>query len=101
MIRQSPNSFYCTYTTFIPLKFDIVIGFALKPKGKLSKPEISIQGQSQGPLTNGEIRFIGLSLNFGMESRIRLKPKGKFQKPEISFQGRSQGPLTNCELRFI
>ena len=31
-------------------KFCMVIGFTTKPKEKLQKPEISVQGRSQGPL---------------------------------------------------
>src|SRR5277367_5714811 len=31
-------------------KFCMVIGFATKPKEKLRKPEISVQGRNQGPL---------------------------------------------------
>src|SRR5258706_8363326 len=42
------------------LKFGMVIGFALKRKGKLPTPKISIKWPCQGPLTHGETGFKAL-----------------------------------------
>ena len=54
---------HCLTTSRGPrsLKFSTVIGFAMKPKGKIQKPRYSIRGPSWGPhiidIKNLEIAF--------------------------------------------
>src|SRR5258706_3983276 len=73
MILRPPRSTLFPYTTLFrsyrtsgwsrTLKFDIMIGFALKSKGiKVVITRNFYSGAEPGPLTNGEIRFIGIRM---------------------------------------